>query len=56
MILVSDVDAQIVIGALNSLAVALADHDHTWTDGERTIYEQAIAILRQETWTEENPS
>ena len=34
-----------ILGALNSLAVALADHDHQWTDGERAIYEEAVKLL-----------
>jgi len=38
----------LVLGALDSCAVALADHGHKWTDGERTIYEQAAEILLRE--------
>jgi hypothetical protein len=38
-------ERQLVLGALDSLAVALADHSHTWTDGERLIYEQALEVL-----------
>lgn len=38
-------DRQIILGALDSLASALADHAHTWTDGERAIYEQACRLL-----------
>jgi hypothetical protein len=37
-------DCQIVIGALDSLGVALADKKHQWTEGERAIYEKAIEI------------
>lgn len=47
MITISNEDAQLIIGALNSLGVCLADHGHTWTDGERAIYEQSIEILSQ---------
>jgi hypothetical protein len=47
-------DAALVQGALESLGVALADHDHTWSDGERTIFEQAIAIVRNEKWVNED--
>ena len=36
---------QLVLGALDSLGVALADHHHTWTAGEREIYDQARAVL-----------
>lgn len=42
---ISEDDRQIVIGALNSLGVALANHGHEWTVGERTIYEEAINVL-----------
>jgi hypothetical protein len=37
-------DCRIVIGALDSLGVALADKKHQWTEGERAIYEKAIEI------------
>ena len=42
---ISEGDRQIIVGALDSLGVALADHDHEWTVGERTIYEEAIKLL-----------
>src|SRR5712692_8282540 len=42
---ISEGNRQIVLGALDSLGVALADHDHQWTVGERTIYEEAINVL-----------
>ena len=42
---ISEGDRQIIVGALDSLGVALADHDHEWTVGERTIYEEAINVL-----------
>ncbi len=35
----------LVIGALDSLGLALANHDHQWTEGERAIYDLAIEIL-----------
>jgi hypothetical protein len=35
----------LVVGALDSLGVALADHGHEWTDGERAIYEESIKTL-----------
>lgn len=38
-------DLQLVLGALDSLGVALADHDHQWTVGERAIYEEAVSLL-----------
>ena len=31
--------------ALDTLGVALASHNHTWTDEERELYERAIACL-----------
>lgn len=34
-----------VLGALDSLGAALAASGHEWTDGERAIYEQAVAAL-----------
>src|SRR6266498_2048872 len=42
---ISEADRQIIVGALDSLGVSLADHDHEWTVGERTIYEEAINVL-----------
>lgn len=36
---------QIIIEALNVLALALTDHEHQWTAKERGLYEKAIAIL-----------
>jgi len=38
----------LVLGALDTCAVALADHGHEWTEGERAIYEQAVEILTRE--------
>jgi hypothetical protein len=38
----------LVLGALDTCAVGLADHGHKWTEGERTIYEQAVEILNRE--------
>jgi hypothetical protein len=35
----------LIIGALDSLGVALADHDHQWTEGERAVYEEALTTL-----------
>ena len=42
---ISESDRQLILGALDSLGVSLADHDHEWTVGERTIYEEAINLL-----------
>ena len=38
----------LIVGALDTLAVALTEHGHIWTDGERAIYEQAIAAAKME--------
>lgn len=43
--IISDEDRDIIVGALDTIGLALVDHDHTWTEGERTIYEQACRIL-----------
>lgn len=42
------VNNHIILGALDSLGTALAEHGHMWTDGEREIYEQAVAAAKQE--------
>jgi hypothetical protein len=31
--------------ALDTLALALTDHGHVWTDRERSAYERAVRIL-----------
>jgi hypothetical protein len=46
-VLLGVADLQLVLGALDSLGVALADHRHQWTVGEQAIYEEAVALL---TW------
>ncbi len=38
-------ERNLIMGALDSLACALVDHGHTWTDGERTIYEMAVEYV-----------
>jgi len=43
--MIEEHERQAVLGALDSLGVALADHDHEWTVGERTIYEEAIKVV-----------
>jgi hypothetical protein len=37
--------AQIITKALDKLGIALAVHNHQWTDEERRLYERAVAIL-----------
>lgn len=43
--IIEEQDIDLIIGALDSLAVALADHGHKWTEGEREIYERSLSIL-----------
>jgi len=43
----SEDDANLIVGALDSLGVALADHGHEWTEGERCIYEAAVECVRK---------
>ena len=38
-------EIQWIITAINTLAVALTDHNHQWTEKERRLYEKAIRIL-----------
>ncbi len=38
-------DKTILIEALNTLASALVDHKHKWTNKERKLYEKAMRIL-----------
>lgn len=35
-----------ILEALDALGVALADHGHTWTDRERSLYETAVQYLQ----------
>lgn len=37
--------ASLIAGALDSLGVALTNHNHQWSDGERAIYEEARSLL-----------
>lgn len=43
--LINDDNAHLIAGALDTLASKLADYGHTWTEGERAIYEEALVIL-----------
>jgi len=38
-------DFLLIQGALDSLGVALSDHYHRWSDGEREIYDRATSII-----------
>ena len=40
-----DPNREVILGALNTLGTALADHGHTWTEGEREVYGQALRLL-----------
>lgn len=42
---ISEPERMMVVGALDTLGVALAEHKHRWTDGERAIYELACEAL-----------
>lgn len=39
-------DNNVILRALDTLAVALADHDHNWTNGEKQLYETAVEYLK----------
>jgi hypothetical protein len=45
----SESDRQIILGALDSLGIALAEHDHEWSVGEPTIYEEQ-PMLSPKSW------
>ncbi len=51
----SEQNRQMILGALDSLGVALADHNHHWTNGERTIYEMSIEALKGGKQNEDMP-
>lgn len=36
-----------ILAALDALALALVDHDHTWTEKEHWLYETAVKYLSQ---------
>ena len=38
-------DKEKVLLALDTLAVALVDHDHNWSSEERSLYEEAVKAL-----------
>jgi len=40
-------DKQLIIKALNKLALALTDYNHQWTNEERNLYEKAMVLLRR---------
>ena len=40
-------DCNMILGALDSLGVALANHNHEWTEGERAIYEAAVEFVER---------
>lgn len=54
----TSVQRQSILGMLDMLGCALADHKHTWTDGERASYEQTLETLtgKKEEPSTENPN
>lgn len=50
-VVLTETQAQVILGALDSLACALTEHGHAWTDGERTIYEYAVGLLPHFCWS-----
>lgn len=38
-------EIDLVLGALDSLAMSLTNYGHAWSDGERAIYEEATLVL-----------
>lgn len=42
----NNMDIALVRGALDTLGTTLVAKGHTWTEGERTIYEQAVETLQ----------
>lgn len=55
----TNLDKQLILGALDSLALALTNYGHTFSEGERAIYEQgrellgAAPVLEDEPWEED---
>ena len=41
-----NMELALVRGALDTLGTTLADKGHTWTEGERAIFEQAVEMLQ----------
>lgn len=41
-----EVDRNIVIGALDTMAIELTQQKHTWDNGQRAIYEEALKIMQ----------
>lgn len=54
MIQIPKEEGALILGALDSLGVALSEHGHLWTEGERAIYEQAVTILEERDSTQES--
>lgn len=40
-----EADKHIILGAIDSLGMALVAHNHKWSTGERAIYEEATKVL-----------
>lgn len=42
---ISTEDRDLILGALDTCAIALTTYQHEWNYGERAIYERAVEIL-----------
>ncbi len=42
----SEQNRLMILGALDSLGVALSEHGHEWSEGEKTIYEMSVEALK----------
>lgn len=51
---ITEEERQLIVGALDSLGVSLLEHHHVWSDGERSIYEEAMRLLLVPSITDSN--
>ena len=42
----TEAERELILEALNTLGIALADGGHVWTEEERGLYEQARVLLK----------
>lgn len=40
-----ELSLQLVVGAIETMGVLLADYGHSWSEGERALYEEALRVL-----------
>jgi len=45
VLVINDQKRLAILGALDDMAVKLARYNHTWTEGERALYEDALKYL-----------